>query len=73
MKEHGRRPTFIEPRHSIGPVEEGPPEWPLPIPGAPLVFATLIRDEIARLPGPDGIVTLLEQLAQDKIPLIAAC
>ena len=31
-----------------------------------------LRDEIARLPGPDEVVPLLERLARDKVPLVAA-
>ena len=32
--------------------------------------AQRIRDEMTRLPAPDGIVTLLEELARDKVPLL---
>jgi UDP:flavonoid glycosyltransferase YjiC (YdhE family) len=32
--------------------------------------AQRIRDEMVSLPGPDGMVTLLEQLAREKVPLL---
>ena len=33
--------------------------------------AERLRDEISALPGPDPAVALLEQLARDRLPLIA--
>jgi UDP:flavonoid glycosyltransferase YjiC (YdhE family) len=34
--------------------------------------AQCIRDEMTRLPGPHGVVRLLEELARDKVPLVAS-
>ena len=58
----GRRHGGIHPRSR--PRGTGRPKLP---PRRPA-----IRDEMARLPGPDGMMTLLEQLAREKVPLIAA-
>jgi UDP:flavonoid glycosyltransferase YjiC (YdhE family) len=34
--------------------------------------AQRIRSEMESLPGPDDVVTLLEELARDKVPVVAS-